>query len=116
VKRSGPRKLPNAPVLWEEVWTWCDDITSRFGYDAKVVIFPPLPVKHPVRFSVMVELRKIKVSDPQKDTTITKWRGVVDSTLTAEQVALTMVVEIHRQLDSEELERERAALTAGLLL
>jgi hypothetical protein len=113
--RSGPRKPPNAPVKWEEVWWWCEDIERRWGYAAQVSVFPPLPTKKRLRFSLLVELKRLKVDDGGKDSTMKKWRGVEDQSLTAEAVALTMVVELHRQLDNEELERERAAYTAGAM-
>lgn len=116
MKRSGPRKEPNAPVVWEEVWQWAADIRERWGYETKVTVYPPLPSKPRVRFCVQVELKIMSVQDPRLDTKAQKWRNVEDGRLTAEQVALTMVVELHRQLDNEELERERYAYASGLLV
>jgi hypothetical protein len=95
------------------VWQWCDDITERWGYQPKVTIYPPLPTNKKVRFCVQVELKIMSIQDPRLDTKAQKWRNVEDQSLTAEQVALTMVVEMHRQLDNEELERERAAYAMG---
>ena len=114
--RSGPRKEPNAPVTWDEVWWWCDEITKRWGYQPKVEIYPPLPSQVKDRFVVCLELKRVAAADSARGSTMTKWRGVRDSRLTAEQVALTMAVELHRQLDNEELERERTALSSGLLI
>lgn len=113
--RSGPRKDPNAPTKWEEVWWWCEDIGRRWGYEACVKVFPPLPSQKRARFVILVELKRIAAEDGGKGSTMTKWRAVVDGRATAEQVALNLVVELHRQLDNEELERERAALTAGAM-
>ena len=114
--RSGPRKSPNAPVMWEEVWWWSREIAKHWGYETKVSIHPPIDCVKNQRFTVLVELKRLRVDDSGKDTTITKWRGVKDQSLTAEQVALTMVVELHRQLDNEEMERERQAYAMGALL
>lgn len=114
--RSGPRRSPHAPVLWEEVWSWCADVANRWGYETKVSIFPPIETVKDQRFTILVEMKRIRADDAGKGSTITKWRGVKDSSLTAEQVALTMVVEMHRNLDNEEMERERQAYAMGALL
>lgn len=116
MSRSGPRKYPNAPAKWEEVWWWCSEITKRWGYDAKVGVYPPLPGKDKVRFIVLLELKRVQANDSARGSSLTKWRNVEDDSLTAEQVALTMAVELHRWLDSEEMERERQAYVAGALL
>ena len=81
----------------------------------KVSVHPPLNSQTGQRFVVLVELAKLKVSDPGRLSTITKWRGVEGLKLTAETVALQMLVEMHRDLDNEELDRERAALAAGAM-
>ena len=114
--RSGPRKDPSAPAKWDEVWWWCAEIEKRWGYWAKVIITPPLPTKDPVRFNVCVVLEILSVQDPRLRTKVEKWRSVRGEGLTAEFTALQLVVELHRALDTEELERERAALEAGALL
>lgn len=113
--RSGPKKLPNAPTTWRDVWYWCEDIEHRWGYFVNVTISPPLPSQLKVRFVVQVNGRKLKVGDPQRESTVTKWRCVTQEGLTAETVALQMVVELHQKLDTEEYDAERAALASGAM-
>jgi len=116
MKPSGPRKYPNAPVTWEEVWHWTEDIAKRWGYYITVTVSPPLPSTKKVRFVVAVNGTKLRVNDPQRDSRVQRWRNVEHNGLTAEVVALQMVVELHQKLDNEEYAAERAALEAGALL
>ena len=115
MQRSGPKKYPEAPTTWEDVWYWGREIEKRWVYDLKVTVHPPLNSQTGQRFVVMVELTKLKVNDPNRQSTMTKWRGVEGRKLTAEVIALQMLVEMHRDLDNEELDRERAALAAGAM-
>jgi hypothetical protein len=115
MKRSGPQRDTQAPAKWEEVWWWGNEIEKRWGYSVMVSIFPPLPSKKDVRYVVSVEATKMSVKDNQKDTKMRRWRSVQQKGLTAETVALQLLVDWHRQLDNEELERERAAEAAGAM-
>lgn len=115
MKRSGPRKEPNSPVSWEEVWWWARDIERKWGYWAKVEVCQPTDEVKDERFSVNVSLKKLSVQDPQRDSTIQKWRKIDGVRVTVQQTALQLLVEMHRSLDSEELERERAALVQGAM-
>lgn len=114
-RRSGPRSLPSAPARWEEVFWWLDEITKRWGYWMHISVHPPFGESPSYRFQVTIEGRKMKWNDPTKDSTVSKWRRVKDKTVTVEQVALLMAVELHRELDSDELERERNAVAAGAM-
>jgi hypothetical protein len=80
-----------------------------------VIVSPPLESQTGVRFTVQVELKIMGIQDPRLDTKMTHWRSVSSNKLTAEFTALQLVVEMHRRLDNEELEREREALTAGAM-
>jgi hypothetical protein len=115
MRRSGPRSYPNAPVIWEEVWEWARDIEEKWGYYIKIEIHPPLPSMKKVRFCVQVFGRKLKVGDPSKDSTVQKYRNVEQIGVTAEMIALQLLVELHQKLDNEEYEAERAALEAGAM-
>jgi hypothetical protein len=113
--RSGPHQFPKAKVLWEEVFTWARDIEEKWGYYLSVVVNAPLPSQRKVRFVVSITGRKMRVGDPQMNSTILKYRNVQHEDLTAEQVALSMLVELHRKLDNDEYEAERATLSSGAL-
>lgn len=81
----------------------------------KVTITPPMPSQKEDRFVVVVEGRIMGLGDPRMSSTVQKWRTVRQKGLSAEVVALQLAVELHRSLDNEELERERAALSQGAM-
>ena len=114
--RSGPRKDTGAPATWEEVWWWGREISKEWGYDVKVSIYPPLKSNPNVKFVVLVELKSVRHDSTYMGSTITKWRAVESDRLTAEFTALQLLVEMHRSLDNEAIDRERAALRQGELL
>jgi len=114
--RSGPKKDTRANATWEEVWYWGREISKEWGYDVKVSVYPPLSGNPDVRFVVLVELKSVRFDSPFMGSTITKWRNVQNKELTAEFTALQLIVEMHRDLDNEALDRERAALVQGALL
>jgi len=113
-RRSGPRKEPHAVVTWEEVWQWCHDIQSRWGYWTEVTIHPPLQSQKSCRFTVAVEMKILTVQSGQRGTRIHQYKNVNNKDATAESVALGIVSGIFMRLDREEDEAERAALQAGL--
>lgn len=115
MRTGNARRDTQAAVKWEEVWWWCEEIRKRWGYQYKVTVFPPLPSQTDVRFTVAVELLIMDVQDPRLRTKMSKHRPVSSSTLTAETIALQLAVELHRNLDNEELERERSALVQGAM-
>jgi len=115
VKRSGPRKDPNSPVSWEEVWWWAADIQKRWGYWTNITIGQPTDTNKSELFSVCVTLTILSVQDPRLDSKVQKWRTIDGVRVTVQQTALQLLVELHRSLDSEELERERAALVQGAM-
>lgn len=113
--RSGPRKDPNTPVVWEQVWDWCRDIEAKWGYHLCVTITQPIGSKKGDRFTVALVGEKLKVGDPSRCSSVTKWRTVHREGLTAEVVALQLAVELHQALDREDYAAERAALDAGAM-
>ena len=115
-RRSGPRKEPHAPVLWEEVWQWCEDIEKRWGYTVRVEISPPLRSQRNARFVVAVTGKKLSINSNQQGSTVTRWLSVVNEAVTAETIAMQLVIDLHCKLDREEYEAERAALASGALL
>jgi hypothetical protein len=46
---------------------------------------------------------------------VQKYRNVEQIGVTAEMIALQLLVELHQKLDNEEYEAERAALEAGAM-
>jgi hypothetical protein len=114
-RRSGPKKDTVAPVRWEEVWWWARDIQRRWGYWTKIEVCQPIDELVDERFTVNVNLSVMDVKDPRSRSSINKWRKVDGLRVTVELTALQLLVEVHRSLDSEELEAERAALVQGAL-
>lgn len=116
MKRKNGSRDSDAPVTWEEVWSWLDDIEEKWGYSGVVTVSRPLGSKPDVRYTVALKFQCLRVDDPRMGSLAHKWRSVENSRLSAETVALQMAVEVHRSLDMAVWQAEQAAFEAGALL
>lgn len=103
-------------VSWPDVWQWADSVRDTWGYNAVFKVCQPLQTQKGLTAVVVLELTKLRITDPQMNSSIKRWRNVPEKGATVEDIALQLLVEVDAGLDREAWSAERAALDSGALL
>jgi hypothetical protein len=101
------RKLPG--VSWGDVWEWVAEVREDYGLWSHVVIHPPLPSRAKKDWGMVLVVTK-RFYEGGEAEVHHLWRTLpLGGKETAEQLALSLLAQLAKQLDREVWEAERAA-------
>jgi len=104
-----------AGVTWADVWHWADEIRDAFGLHVSVSLYPSLVGKKQPYGTIAVSLSAV-IEGVGMQVRHHKWVALPEpGRVSAEQLALQMLVSLHQQLDTLSYEAEREAVRLGLM-
>ena len=102
-----------AGVQWPDVWKWADAIRDEFGLWVDITICPPLPSQKRKSYGTL-SVRLTRYLEGRQVESMLAWRPLPQPDVcSAESVALQLLVQMHKQLDLNAFEAERATLRQG---
>jgi len=100
-------------VAWPDVWKWAADIEQTFGLHCTVSLHPPISVKSQPYGTLSVQLSAV-VEGVGMQVRLHKWVAMpAPGRVSAEQLALQLLVSLHQQLDTRAYEAERETRSLG---
>lgn len=103
-------------VQWPDVWKWAADVFETFGLVVEVKLHPPLWVTRQPYGTLSVTL-SAQVEGVGLQVRHHKWVALPQpGRVSAEQLALQLLVSLHQQLDTEAYAAERETVRQGGLL
>jgi hypothetical protein len=100
------RKQPG--VTWGDVWEWAAQVRDDYGLWCQVTVIPPLPCRTKKDWGQVLLVTK-RYRDGGEVEVHHLWRTMtVGGRETAEQLALSLIAQLDKQLDREVWDAERA--------